>query len=150
MIGVVSLPDPLHFQVQEEALHHCVVPTISCAAHALNQGMVCNQVTVSLAGVLAVPIRMNDQPGGGLAAGDGDLKRTAHPFGSSVVTMRSATLKAWSPRAASPSPSIATDGIERRRETNDRQSDPVLLRGLLFTSDGERLVPSYTKKKGKP
>jgi Recombinase len=44
---------------------------------------------------------------------------------------------------------IATDGIERRRETNDRQSEPVLLRGLLFTSDGERLVPSYTIKKGK-
>ena len=44
---------------------------------------------------------------------------------------------------------IATDGIERRRETNDRKSDPVLLRGLLFTIDGERLVPSYTKKKGK-
>jgi hypothetical protein len=44
---------------------------------------------------------------------------------------------------------IATDGIERRRETNDRQSAPVLLRGLLYTSDGERLVPSYTKKKGK-
>ena len=44
---------------------------------------------------------------------------------------------------------IATDGIERRRETNDRQRDPVLLRGLLFTPDGERLVPSYTVKKGK-
>src|SRR5574337_1967138 len=44
---------------------------------------------------------------------------------------------------------IATDGIERRRETNDRQSEPVLLRGLLFTPDGERLVPSYTKKNGK-
>ncbi len=44
---------------------------------------------------------------------------------------------------------IATDGIERRCETNDRQSEPVLLRGLLFTSDGERLVPSYTRKKGK-
>jgi site-specific DNA recombinase len=42
---------------------------------------------------------------------------------------------------------IATDGIERRRETNDRQSEPVLLRGLLFTSDGERLVPSYTKSR---
>ena len=26
---------------------------------------------------------------------------------------------------------------------------PVLLRGLLFTPDGERLVPSYTVKKGK-
>ncbi len=44
---------------------------------------------------------------------------------------------------------IATDGIERRRATNDHQSEPVLLRGLLFTSDGERLVPSYTRKKGK-
>jgi site-specific DNA recombinase len=44
---------------------------------------------------------------------------------------------------------IATDGIERRRDTKDRQRDPVLLRGLLFTHDGERLVPSYTVKKGK-
>ncbi|MBS1211369.1 MAG: hin 2 [Proteobacteria bacterium] len=44
---------------------------------------------------------------------------------------------------------IATDGIERRRETYDRQSEPILLRGLLFTSDGERLVPSYSVKKGK-
>ncbi|MFM7567187.1 MAG: recombinase family protein, partial [Betaproteobacteria bacterium] len=44
---------------------------------------------------------------------------------------------------------IATDGIERRRETRDRQLEPVLLRGLLFTQDGERLVPSYTVKKGK-
>lgn len=44
---------------------------------------------------------------------------------------------------------IATDGIERRRETNDRQREPLLLRGLLFTPDGERLVPSYTVKKGK-
>jgi len=44
---------------------------------------------------------------------------------------------------------IATDGIARRRDTNDRQREPVLLRGLLFTADGERLVPSYTNKKGK-
>ena len=44
---------------------------------------------------------------------------------------------------------IATDGIERRRDTNDRQREPVLLRGLLFTPDGERLVPSHTVKKGK-
>jgi len=43
---------------------------------------------------------------------------------------------------------IATDGIERRRDTNDRIRAPVLLRGLLFTPDGERLVPSYTVKKG--
>ncbi|WP_062196772.1 recombinase family protein [Caldimonas taiwanensis] len=44
---------------------------------------------------------------------------------------------------------IATDGIKRRRATIDRQREPVLLRGLLFTPDGERLVPSSTVKKGK-
>lgn len=44
---------------------------------------------------------------------------------------------------------IATDGIERRRDTNNRQREPVLLRGLLFTPDGQRLVPSHTVKKGK-
>jgi len=44
---------------------------------------------------------------------------------------------------------IATDATERRRETSGRLREPVLLRGLLFTPDGERLVPSYTVKKGK-
>jgi hypothetical protein len=44
---------------------------------------------------------------------------------------------------------IATDAQERKRSTLDRDREPVLLRGLLFTSDGERLVPSYTVKKGK-
>ena len=44
---------------------------------------------------------------------------------------------------------IASDSTERRRDTLDRQQEPVLLRGLLFTPDGERLVPNYTVKKGK-
>lgn len=44
---------------------------------------------------------------------------------------------------------IATDATERRRATSGRLREPVLLRGLLFTPDGERLVPSYTVKKGK-
>lgn len=44
---------------------------------------------------------------------------------------------------------IATDGVERRRETHARMREPVLLRGLLFTPDGERLVPSYTVKRDK-
>lgn len=42
---------------------------------------------------------------------------------------------------------IATDATERHQATSDRE--PVLLRGLLFTPDGERLAPSYTAKKGK-
>ena len=44
---------------------------------------------------------------------------------------------------------ITMDATERRRATSDRVREPVLLRGLLFTPDGERLVPSYTVKKGK-
>jgi DNA invertase Pin-like site-specific DNA recombinase len=44
---------------------------------------------------------------------------------------------------------IATDATERRRNTSGRLREPVLLRGLLFTPDGERLVPSCTVKKGK-
>lgn len=44
---------------------------------------------------------------------------------------------------------IATDAVERRRTTSDRNLEPVLLRGLLFASDGERLVPSYTINSGK-
>lgn len=44
---------------------------------------------------------------------------------------------------------IARDSTERRLDTLDRQQEPVLLRGLLFSPDGERLTPSYTVKKGK-
>jgi len=44
---------------------------------------------------------------------------------------------------------IATDAVERRRTTYDRVKEPVLLRGLLFMSDGERLVPSYTINDGR-
>lgn len=44
---------------------------------------------------------------------------------------------------------IASDATDRRRDTNERIREPVLLRGLLFTPDGERLVPNITAKKGK-
>ncbi|WP_247422780.1 recombinase family protein [Ralstonia pseudosolanacearum] len=44
---------------------------------------------------------------------------------------------------------IASGARERTRATMDRGREPVLLRGLLYASDGERLVPTYTLKKGK-
>ncbi|MGK0674450.1 MAG: recombinase family protein [Halothiobacillaceae bacterium] len=44
---------------------------------------------------------------------------------------------------------LAMDANERRRDTNGRGRAPALLRGLLFTPDGQRLVPSHTVKKGK-
>jgi energy-converting hydrogenase Eha subunit C len=39
VIGVVLLPNPLHLQIQEEALHHSVIPTIAFAAHTAYQAM---------------------------------------------------------------------------------------------------------------
>ena len=39
VIGKVALPDPLHLQIQEEALHHSVIPTIALSAHAAHQAM---------------------------------------------------------------------------------------------------------------
>ena len=48
VVGVVLLPDPLHLQVQKEALHNGVVPTISFAAHAANQAMLFQQCLMFL------------------------------------------------------------------------------------------------------
>jgi hypothetical protein len=57
LVGMTTLPDPFRFQVQEEAFHHGVVPAISFAAHAGDQLVSGQQVTVGLTGVLATPFR---------------------------------------------------------------------------------------------
>ena len=59
MVGVVGLPDPLHFQVQEGALHDRIVPATPFAAHTLEQRMGRNQVTVGLAGIQTAPVRVD-------------------------------------------------------------------------------------------
>jgi hypothetical protein len=43
MIGIVLVPNPLHPQIQEEALHDRVVPAIALAAHAAHQAMLGKQ-----------------------------------------------------------------------------------------------------------
>jgi len=52
MVGVVALPETFHLQVQEEALHHRVVPAVALAAYAGDQAVLVQQRRVSLAGVL--------------------------------------------------------------------------------------------------
>jgi len=42
---------------------------------------------------------------------------------------------------------IATDVLDRRRAMSDQDRELLLLRALLFTQDGGRLVSSYTVKK---
>ena len=43
VICVVFLPDPFHFKIQEEALHHSVIPAVAFSAHATHQSMLFEQ-----------------------------------------------------------------------------------------------------------
>ena len=52
LIGIVLVPDPLHLQIQEEAFHDSVIPTISFSAHAAHQAVLDQQRPVFSAGVL--------------------------------------------------------------------------------------------------
>ncbi len=70
-VGVVSLPDSLHLQIQEEAFHHGAIPTVSLAADAGNQAVTIQQIPVGLAGVLTATVGMHNQAGRGLAQCDG-------------------------------------------------------------------------------
>jgi hypothetical protein len=47
VIGLVALPYPFHLQVQEETLHHGIVPAISLAAHAADDTVLVQQRLVS-------------------------------------------------------------------------------------------------------
>ena len=61
MIGIVLLPDPLHFQVQVQTLHDCVIPTIAFAAHAAHKAMLVEQRLVFSAGVLCASVGMHEK-----------------------------------------------------------------------------------------
>ena len=63
MVGIVVGPDALHFEIQEEALHDRVIPTVALAAHAGDQLVLGEQGTVSVTGVLAAAVRMHEQSG---------------------------------------------------------------------------------------
>lgn len=41
MVGIVTLPHAFHLEVQEESLHHGIVPTATFAAHTGNQPVLC-------------------------------------------------------------------------------------------------------------
>ena len=81
MTKAKTLRDPLCLEAQEEALHHGVVPAVAFAAHAADQAMARQQCLVQRAGVLAAPIRMNNQARRGLSLRDGQWQCCAHQFG---------------------------------------------------------------------
>ena len=60
-LGVVTLPDAFHLQIQEEALHHRVIPTIAFAAHAAHEAMFCQQRLMRATRVLRAPVGMHDK-----------------------------------------------------------------------------------------
>ena len=60
VIGIVFLLNPLHLQIQEDALHHraffVIYPTIAVAAHAAHQAIFFQQLLVLSAGILRSPV----------------------------------------------------------------------------------------------
>ncbi|MEY3200906.1 MAG: hypothetical protein RIR70_456 [Pseudomonadota bacterium] len=44
---------------------------------------------------------------------------------------------------------LAEDEVTRASDTKARRSSPVLLRGLLFAPDGDRMIPTFTRKGGR-
>src|SRR5580765_1642815 len=60
-IGVFTLVDEFGFQRAEEALHGCIVPAISLAAHRLDDGGVRQNIPVVAGGVLAAAVGMMDE-----------------------------------------------------------------------------------------
>ena len=77
VIGVVALPDPLHLQAQEEALHHRVIPTIAFAAHAAHEAMVFQQRLMRITRVLRATVGMHKKTLGWIALGDSHLQGRA-------------------------------------------------------------------------
>ena len=56
VICVVFLPDPFHFQIQEEMLHHSVIPAVAFSAHATYQPMLFQQRLMRATRVLRTPV----------------------------------------------------------------------------------------------
>ena len=80
VIGVVTLPYALHLEIQEESLHDGVVPAVCFAAHAGAQSVSGQQSTMSIAGILATAVRVNDESGKRLPMCNGHLQGRANQF----------------------------------------------------------------------
>lgn len=80
LVGVILPSGALHFQVQEEALHHRV-PAITPAAHAAPHIVARQQRLIGRAGVLTAPVRVGDQARLRLPLSDGQLHGADHQFG---------------------------------------------------------------------
>lgn len=81
MIGVLTLPDALHLEVQEEAFGHRVIPAVPFAAHAADEAIPGQQILVQLTGILTALIGMDDQAGRWLTLLDGHAQGIANQLG---------------------------------------------------------------------
>ena len=62
LIGIVSLPDPFHLEIQEKAFGDGIVPAIALTTHAAYEAMLSQQGLVLVAGILTAAAGMSDQP----------------------------------------------------------------------------------------
>jgi len=79
-VGIVALPEPLHFEVEEEALNDGVIPAVALAAHAGDEAVSGQQGAVCLTGVLAAAVGVEDESGRGFAQVKGHLQGGANEF----------------------------------------------------------------------
>src|SRR6202046_294542 len=76
--GEVGVVDQLLLQRGEEAFHRRVVPAVGLAAHAARDAVLGQEELVVLAGVLAAPIRVRQQPRAGQTPLHGQLQSIDH------------------------------------------------------------------------
>jgi len=79
VIGLVTLPDPHHLQIQKEAFHHRVIPTIAFAAHGAYEAMVFQTPDAHYLCIGRIqPVGMHKKTLGWIALGDTHLQGRAY------------------------------------------------------------------------
>lgn len=61
LAGIAMLGHPLRFQASEKALHRCIVPAVTAAAHALLDAVAPEHLAELNAGVVAALVRVKHQ-----------------------------------------------------------------------------------------
>ena len=56
LIRILALPHPFHLEVQEEAFHHRIIPTIPFAAYTASNAVLIEQRLIFTACELAAPV----------------------------------------------------------------------------------------------
>ena len=113
LAGIAMLRHPFRFQASEKALHRCVVPAVTAAAHALFDPVAPEHLAEFNAGVMATLVRVKHQLLRAASGFVGHAQRTLHAlysqscrYGSSSCGTSTLCMKLGSKLTQSNSPAI--------------------------------------------